>query len=608
MEFVQQFYPKRVMENFIDPDLRVGGARLEVDSDVYRDEPDFKPYILTYPHEFVREAPVAEAVVREPRIRTHLPPVLPSELFEEQASQVIERYQRELSWKGIFSEQLPDTPLNFWDSGERRKKWMKREAKKLIGMQRRERNSLLLAKYREVREQVETFKPSVLNWGQRQRSDDAPSFAAGVKQRIRRQSYFENKAERDRGVPYGKAMWQALKKYMVWDDKIAWDPLLYEDCLILFQMRRAERSDTLKKMSLNRASPDYVDFLTAKTQWKLKSREPKPASPLQTILVRSDRVLFRDGPLGIYLLEMIERHCPKWCYLHAKKTFDDMAIWISQAPDVDQFQMCDITGFDSSIRGADLTLERELMEHFGVPAGHISAYEEDKMDFHTRTIHFGIMRFSGEIFTWLFNTMHTLARECLKFGHRPGDFIAVSGDDVLKWKIRPEDPAWHVWKHEDPSIEKRYDDVRGEFCSFLVFRRSIFKDPVILYRRLMGQIEQGRVDEIALGYFEMFAVQYKLSDLLFELMTDRELEYCKEIQRIMFNWRRTTGSKIRLPWHKVHVSYQDQSLGTNEEAKAQLEEAFGMTDPATLSPILDQDILSTSLPSVNFDYLWAGDS
>lgn len=451
------------------------------------------------------------------------------------------------------------------------------------------------------------YTPRYLNWGLDQRSDDGPSFAAGVAQRIRRQSYIENKLEVEEGVPYGIAMWEALTKYMNWLSPVAWDKELYDDCLILFQMRRADRSEALKKMSLNRASPDYTDFLTAKTQWKLKSREAKPASPLQTLLVRSDRVLFRDGPLGIYLLEMIERHCPRYCYLHARKTFEQMGEWIASQPEVPEYEMCDIEGFDSSIRGADVTLERLLMTHFGVPTDHIDAYCEDKMDFHTRTIHFGIMRFSGEIFTWLFNTMHTLARECLKFGHKPGDPIAVSGDDILKWVVRPESEAWWRWKLSDPSVEKRYRDRRGEFCSFIIYRGKIFKDPVILYRRLKGQIERGRVDEVALGYFEMFAVQYRLSDELYDLLDEKELQYCAAINRIMFNWKRVTNSNIVLPWSKVHVDFTDLSGGSREEAIFQLESSESIRD-LYLEPIMDGDIVHTSLPSASFAHIWGMDS
>jgi len=207
----------------------------------------------------------------------------------------------------------------------------------------------------------------------------------------------------------------------------------------------------------------------------------------------------------------------------------------------------------------------------------------------------------------LFNTIHTLARECLKFGHEPGDSIAVSGDDVLKWQRRPIATAWWRWSHSDTSVEKRYADKRGEFCSFFVFKREIFKDPVILYRRLKGQIERGRVDEVALGYFEMFAIQYRLSDRLYDLMTEQELTYCAAINRIMFNWKRVTGSNVILPWSKVHVDFRDQSGGTRDEAIELLRDEFGMKDPKEEPPLLISEIIHTSLPGVDFSHIWGGD-
>lgn len=608
-EFVSKLVNPDWFVEWIDPDRARGAARLDPESELYRDEPDFKKFILTMQWERPREVAISEALPTAVKVPTHLPQENEQALIEENDSQLLERYERELSYKNIFSVQVPDIPIPYWDSGVRRAKWMRqrRESPKLSRLNRKQKDLVIARELREgAADDVTHFKPHALNWGLDQRSDDKPSFGAGVAQRIRRKTYIENRQEVREGVGYGLAMFEALSQYMNWSEKIAWDPLLYEDAEILFQMRRADRSEALKKMSLNRASPDYVDFLTAKTQWKLKSREAKPASPLQTILVRSDEVLFRDGPLGIYLLEMIQRNCPAYCYLHAQRTFEQMADWISQQPDPGLYEMCDIEGFDSSIRGADLTLERKIMEFFNVREDHIRAYEEDKMDFHTSTIHFGIMRFSGEIFTWLFNTLHTLARECLKYGHKPGDPIAVSGDDILKWVTRPESFSWRRWSLSDPSVEKRYRDSRGEFCSFLVSKGLIFKDPVILYRRLKGQIERGRVDEVALGYFEMFAVQYRLADRLYDLMTPEEMAYCAAINRIMFNWKKVTGSTIALPWWKVHVDFTDNSGGSRDEAIDQLEKQF--ESGYSLDEILNGDIVQTSLPGVSFAHIWQMDS
>jgi len=390
---------------------------------------------------------------------------------------------------------------------------------------------------------------------------------------------------------------------MQWSTPKAWDPELYADCEILFQMRRGERSEALKKSSLNRASPEWIDMLTGKTQWKLKSRDNKVASPLQTILVRSDRVLFRDGPLGIYLLHQLLANCPDYVWFHAKKSFEQMAQWIADRPETDEYEMCDIEGFDSSIRGADVTLEKQFMLHFGVPIKHINEYIEDKLDFHTRTIHFGIMRFSGEIFTWLFNSVHTLARECLKYDMPPGDSVAVSGDDILKWKVRRIAVQWERWASQDPSVEKRYSDDRGEFCSFMTKNGLIFKDPIILFRRLWGQKEMGRVDEIALGYFEMFTHQYRLADLLYTVMNEQELEAAGVVSNIMMRWKSIMGSVPHFDWSKTSVGFETEIAGSREKAETLLEGLL----PDKLIEFTSDDILSTSVPGGGFAHLWMDD-
>jgi hypothetical protein len=576
-----------VVEGEIDPDAIRGGARLHYTDEVYQEAYDFKPYILNHQYVFPREVGLRDYQPEEGKMRTHLAVERLENLMAAESAKSLERYERELSYKNIFSEQVPDTPRLRADHYVTRKM-----IKKAVTFHEREKLRLSL-----------TYVPDAVNWGLLQNSKDKPSFKAGVAQRIRRRTYLQNKIEVQDGEAYGGAMWEAFHRYMSWGAKIPWDAELYSDCEILFQMRRAERPAFLKKASLNRASPEWIDMLTGKTQWKLKSRENKNASPLQTILIRSDKVLFRDGPLGIYLLHQLLANCPKYVWFHAKKSFEQMAQWIAAQYEPDLFEMCDIEGFDSSIRGADVTLETNFMVHFGVPQEHITAYVEDKLDFHTRTIHFGIMRFSGEIFTWLFNSVHTLAREVLKYDHHPGDPIAVSGDDVLKWRVRGLSVRWERWKEQDPSIEKRYQDKRGEFCSFIVYKGKIFKDPIILFRRLMGQREQGKADQIALGYFEMFTYQYRLAENLYDVMTEEELRYAGAINMIMFNWKKVMGSTAHFDWSKASVGYEMDITGSREQAIKQLE---GL-EPRSLTEISTADIVTTSVPGVSFSYLWDDD-
>lgn len=581
-DFVQGVTPDAAWDDWLNPfNLPlIGGARLDRWSDVYKDATQFKPHIIDWPlpkppEPFVREPDVPEPM----KLITHIPQTNVRMLREWNNSEILNMEAGELSYKQMFSEQKPDRPIWRADNNKIFSKAYE-EARKL-GLSRKD------ASKRATRIQFKDgkFNPEALLWGQRQLSSDGASFAAGVAQRIRRSTYEKNRQEVFDEAPYGHAMWQALKSYLGWGQKVPWDEALWEASLIEFQERRADRSEQLKKMSLNRSDNDYVDFLTAKNQWKLKSEHYEKAKPLQTILVRSDEYLFKFGPLGVYLLHKLQAHAPPWIYFHAQRTLKQMEDWCSQFSDSEEFIMCDISGFDASVRGGDVTLEQQFMRHFGVAEDLIVDYTEDKMNFHTKSMVFGIMRFSGEIFTWLFNSIHTAAREALKFNLRPGTLMAVSGDDVLRQGTKMVNPLWSTYAHYDKSVEKRFTDERGEFCSYITAKGLMVKSPIILWRRLQGQIERGKLDDVLLGYYEHFLANYRKGDALYEILTPEELEYVTAINNFFFREaKKLSPVARRLDWTKVNVDAEDRVRGTGIGLLSALK-SLEMNWERVLSPI-----------------------
>jgi len=131
----------------------------------------------------------------------------------------------------------------------------------------------------------------------------------------------------------------------------------------------------------------------------------------------------------------------------------------------------------------------------------------------------------------------------------------------------------------------------------------IFKDPIILFRRLWGQKEMGRVDEIALGYFEMFTHQYRLADLLYTVMNEQELEAAGVVSNIMMRWKSIMGSVPHFDWSKTSVGFETEIAGSREKAETLLEGLL----PDKLIEFTSDDILSTSVPGGGFAHLWMDD-
>lgn len=576
IDFVEPFLEFDWKNQWIDPDdpiPKAGLPRLRREGWL-AEEAQFGVNIEEWQHYRPQEDPHQAYLPQEQKILTHLPPVVLEHVDERHDAQVLERFAAELSWKNLWSSQKPDAYMWRTDQYEVAARLKRAMFPKLSRRKAQQLWEKHLSKL-DDHENPLKFKPNFLNWGQYQSSFDAPSFAAGVAQRMRFASREENVQDYARTADYGNALWTALCKYLQWDPDAVFpmNQAEMEDSIIEFQERRASRSEALQKASMPRADPDFVTVLTAKTQWKMKDVDFPVAKPLQTILIKSDTYLFEFGPIGVYLLKKLLEHSPGYMYWHAKKTLADMAKWTAEYDAVDDHEMLDVSGYDRSVRGEGVVLMERLMMRFGVPQESIDRYREDKLDFHTRTLAIAIMTMSGEAFTWLGNSIKIAARECLKYNLSPGHPMKVSGDDVKRRSGVPENPEYeHLWGELDTCVEKRFSNQPvGEFCSVKSKRGVIYKDPIILYKRLRGQLSRGKLDDVALGYFDLFSLNYQLGDVAYEVMDEVEIEHASAVNHIMFNIRRF-GYKKKLPWEKLDATAFDTPSLDSKQVNSVLSE------------------------------------
>lgn len=601
LSFVEPYLDFDYKNRWIDPDdpVEKGGVRLNPESDLYRDQPFFRTHIIEYQHEPAQPAFRGTEIVRaEPRLLTHLPREDMQALLACDLSENRDRFARELTWRGLYTDQFPDTHLRRYDNAKVRKGLLS----KAVGRNLREKNlnvNKLLASL-PPDENPMFARPDYINWGQYQRASDRPSAKLGQYQRIFEASREMNEATFESQKTYGVALWKAWCHYMSWypGERVAFSQTKWEAAQITFQERRAERSQALQKMSLNRADPDYHDFLTYKTQWKMKDLIPPNAKPLQPILVRSDEYVFTFGPVGVYLLDAIIADLPPWFYWHAKKSIDELTAFAATHMDCSEYEELDISALDTTVQGEAVVLMVELMSRYGIPQDLIDRYRRDKLDFKTRNLHFAIMTFSGEIFTWLTNSVKTVAKECLKFSIPPGFPMMNSGDDILRRAGLVESSLWELWGHVDKGVEKRSVGVRGSFCSFIVCKGLVLKDPILLFKRLMGWLSVGKADDIALGYFEMFSRNYLLSDRLYDVLNEREISHVMAVNDVMFHPKKY-GFPTKLPWKKLDVSDFDKPSLNREQAVGLLETMAQMVMPTRME---ESEIMPYASEELTFEY------
>ncbi|UQS94372.1 MAG: replicase [Brapardiv virus 2] len=577
-EFVEERWKSRLNfdEDFIDPDntaLR-GGGRLTAEG-VYSEAFTFKTYIDETPEQDDIKVPIRLPFVSEYQPRTHIPLADGDQLDEENDCELKDRFSLELSHLGEYSNQLPDVYMRRRDAADLLQKFFKvkqrqrvRAAKRALPPPTRSQKTKWVKELeKSLSNDFRLFIPQKLNWGLDQRSSDNVSFALGLIQRIRRSTKEDNWKEYLYEGEYGDALFGAFKTYMGWDSGVLWNELEYSQAVQKFQIRRGERTEALKKASLPRSEPDFTGMLTAKTQWKLKDEHQKPAKALQTIFVTGDEYLFSMGPLGIYLLDKILQVAPSYWYFHAKKTMDDFEKWASVYDDGTDWVINDLVGQDQGMSGAYVRMFVLLMEHFNVPDYLINIYLSSKLDFKTKQLVVGIMTLSGEIFTYLLNSLGSAARECLKFDLLPGQCMATGGDDTARKGSIQESVNWSRFEHMDRCSDKRYVSERGEFVSFIIKNGRVVKNPKILYRRLRGQIERGNLDNCYLGYFSHWAAAYKLKDELVTILTDKELEYHNVLTTFFMNGKKYTKEASKVKWELVNTNGREEdpfSIGSDD--------------------------------------------
>jgi len=410
---------------------------------------------------------------------------------------------------------------------------------------------------KKVREELETrddaenplrFDPKLMNYGQLQKGDDYAAFRAGVSQRIVFSTLEENERLRHQETKvFGPALFEGFKRaFGLRKEMEPFDEVEFERCISRFDQRRAERSQAMKKGSLNRAEPDFGNWLTAKAQLKMKDDLPPKAKPLQTILLHGDAYLFAMGPVGIYLLDKILADCPPNIYLHVKKTFSDLNSWSQKYAKKGGWE-CDITGFDANCDHNTVAGFAALMEYYSIPAPLIELFWESKSTVRTQLGVHAFATFSGEIFTYLINTFKTIARRFTKTSIPYGAAYAATGDDEVWFETYPDNPQWDQLSQYDHSEEKLFWVPVPTLASMCLTPVGAFKEPTLLYRRLLINEERGKLDDVFTGYLLEWMTIYQLGDQLVDVLTEDQQTAQQLMSNEFFNMKKVTGKGFRWP-------------------------------------------------------------
>jgi hypothetical protein len=155
------------------------------------------------------------------------------------------------------------------------------------------------------------------------------------------------------------------------------------------------------------------------------------AAPGQIVTTFPMMKTFRDAVWATYLSDRILESLPGHIYLHAYLTNDEMRAWYKSwwKPSRVVTSM-DYTAWDTGCNAPFLQFDVWLMAYYGLPWDYIQEYIYEKTHTVAHTGPMPIMQFSGDRYTWLFNTLRNIAITYHAIDIPFGEPIAFSGDDV----------------------------------------------------------------------------------------------------------------------------------------------------------------------------------
>jgi hypothetical protein len=212
-----------------------------------------------------------------------------------------------------------------------------------------------------------------------------------------------------------------------------------------------------------------------------------------------DQVMF-DAVAAEYVRLVVERYRPDNVYLH-NHSFGVMSRWYMQHWPIGVGNTAsDYTAWDSGCNQIFAHFDAFLMRRVGLPEPMIDWYLYRK--FNTVSYRGPVlpMQFSGDRFTWLFNTYRNAALTMTTYRFDPSTPCAFSGDDM----ILAGDHAMHKDFHPDdwPMQIKVEHGPEVDFCSWTFGADHLFISEHVLLHRAMVNYGNGVNDPSAWNSFD----------------------------------------------------------------------------------------------------------
>lgn len=289
-------------------------------------------------------------------------------------------------------------------------------------------------------------------------------------------------------------------------------------------INNAERSDPSWSLNMIKL------FIKGQTVKKLE-KMGSDATAGQSIASFRAQVLLAWGPYARYIDRRIRALLPPHIYIHSRRTNEDFEQFVATHWDhTRESTDGDYTAYDASQDATFVNFETLLMRRLDFPLDVIEAYVEMKASI---TSHFGplaIMRFSGEVWTYLFNTLGNIAFTYAKYEVPPVAQVYGGDDKSINSPITIR-TGWAQLVGKFNLVEKPVVGYEPTFCGWRIVPGGIVKDPQLLFWRTRYARIRYDAAMWAPGYYDELVLSLKTSDRLMDHMSPNDLAYLQALVR-----------------------------------------------------------------------------
>nr|WKE35355.1 polyprotein [Rhizoctonia zeae gammaflexivirus 1] len=280
-------------------------------------------------------------------------------------------------------------------------------------------------------------------------------------------------------------------------------------------------------------APDVVDIFmkaqTVKKAGKMASPEnpAAPVKPGQTIVNFHTSVIAKWGPWARYIAHKVDESMPGHMYVHYRRNVRDLQRFLAAHWRDELSVSSDYEAYDSTQDGVSGNFEALLMAHLGFPTELIDEYRVMKCSLRDKDGPLAVLRHTGEVFTYLFNTLTNIAYTHLKFVIPTGCAQVYGGDDRTLNCVPTIRPAWSRLSRYMSIVETAEVTNAPEFCSWRLRPEGVYKDPRLLYWRCRYMLTRYQANEWAAAYYEELLPLFDGGAELVDRLTDDEASHVR---------------------------------------------------------------------------------